>query len=285
MLGQKINKLQEEIINTNKEIENKVKNIFDDTFKDIIEINNYELKWYFDQGSRYRIGIPDILNIVNKDICYSDYVISINFNTHNIKYNFKNIDSNNLSLLNAIRKFNDIIMTEDNNEIKEKYGYIYRIVCRDNGKSYIGQHKSKEFDIHYKGSGKALYDKYISLGIADTYKGKVDRDGFDKHFYIELIDWGYDVDELNSLEEKYINEYDTINNGYNIAEGGNGGETINTRKKVLCINENNEIVKEYESLSSTKEDGFDPSLISKVCRGQRKMHKGYSWCYKDESNM
>lgn len=284
MIGNKIKEIKEELIKEYDLIKNKIKEIFNDTFNEVLDINNYEFNYEF-SCSKFSIGgIPDLLVISYKDGgIYRKKMIVIDFINHEITYNLDDIKSTNTCIFNCAQKFNDIIMREDNKEIKkEKYGYIYRIVCRDNNKSYIGKHKAKEFDIYYKGSGIALYDKYISLGIAKTHKGKVDRDGFDKHFYIELIDWAYSEDELNELETKYIDEYDTLNNGYNIAEGGNGGNNKNTVKKsVLCLDKQGVLIKEYNSISETKQDGFDPSLVGKVCRGIRNTHGGYYWKYKE----
>lgn len=39
------------------------------------------------------------------------------------------------------------------------------------------------------------------------------------------------------------------------------------------------VIKVYDSLSSVTKDGFDFSLVSKVCKGLRKTHKGYQFKY------
>jgi hypothetical protein len=36
------------------------------------------------------------------------------------------------------------------------YGYIYETINLKNGKTYIGQHKHKDWDSNYYGSGKLL---------------------------------------------------------------------------------------------------------------------------------
>lgn len=38
----------------------------------------------------------------------------------------------------------------------------------------------------------------------------------------------------------------------------------------------------YLSIQSTKEDGFDPSLVCKCCKGERITHGGYTWKYEKE---
>ena len=42
------------------------------------------------------------------------------------------------------------------------YGYIYEITNLVNGKKYIGQHKSNQFDEDYHGSGKLLIQYYLN---------------------------------------------------------------------------------------------------------------------------
>lgn len=49
-------------------------------------------------------------------------------------------------------------------------------------------------------------------------------------------------------------------------------------KKVLMINDN-QIIKEYPSISSVAKDGFDPSFVSKVCRHKKNTAYGYKWEY------
>ena len=47
-------------------------------------------------------------------------------------------------------------------------------------------------------------------------------------------------------------------------------------RKVICLDKNNNIVKEYECANYTKIDGFDPSMVLKVCKGIKyKTHKDF----------
>lgn len=53
-------------------------------------------------------------------------------------------------------------------------------------------------------------------------------------------------------------------------------------KPVLQL-KNGVIVKEYNSINeAAKINGFSPIAICKVCKGERKNHKGYMWRYKNE---
>lgn len=94
------------------------------------------------------------------------------------------------------------------------YGYIYKTTNLVNGKIYIGQHKSIKFTKEYIGSGK-----YLSYAIA-----KYGRDNFD----VELLESAETKSELNLLERKWINKFNSTDRkvGYNLTRGGDGGDTF-----------------------------------------------------------
>ena len=92
------------------------------------------------------------------------------------------------------------------------YGYIYMTINIFNGKRYIGQHKSKYFDLFYKGSGfliRQAFEKY----------------GFD-NFAIELLDTAESFEELNQKEYYWIEYYNAVDSDefYNLMSGGNKPE-------------------------------------------------------------
>lgn len=41
-------------------------------------------------------------------------------------------------------------------------------------------------------------------------------------------------------------------------------------------------IKEYTSIRDTSKDGFEYSVVAKVCKGKLKSHKGYYWKYKED---
>ena len=88
---------------------------------------------------------------------------------------------------------------------------IYKITNKINNKIYIG--KSCNNDENYLGSG-------ISINNAINKYG---RDNFIK----EVIEVYQEEESLNNREKFWIKEYNSTNRkiGYNIAEGGNGGNT------------------------------------------------------------
>jgi group I intron endonuclease len=94
--------------------------------------------------------------------------------------------------------------------------YIYKFTHVATGKSYIGQtiqdplHRKSEHISHAKHSSKEyhFHNALRKYGV--------------ENFTFEVIDTATSLDELNLLEIKYVELYDSINNGYNIrAPGGN----------------------------------------------------------------
>ena len=89
------------------------------------------------------------------------------------------------------------------------YKYIYKTINLLNGKSYVGQHTTyKEYD-SYLGSGSEL-------------KKDIKKHG-SKYFIKGIIEYCDTQEELNDKEKYWIKELNTIENGYNISEGGSNG--------------------------------------------------------------
>lgn len=99
---------------------------------------------------------------------------------------------------------------------------IYKITNKINNKSYIGQSINIEarWKQHiYTNSGSWIHMALTKYGV--------------ENFSFEILQ-ECNVDELNSLECKYIQEYNTLYpNGYNRASGGNNFTSIETQYKKL----------------------------------------------------
>ena len=91
--------------------------------------------------------------------------------------------------------------------------YIYLIVNKVNGKTYVGQHKSSSkewYEDKYMGSGKLLKKAKQKYGI----------ENFEKF----LIQYCYSKEETDKAEIFWIAEYRRRGKAeYNIADGGAGG--------------------------------------------------------------
>ena len=49
----------------------------------------------------------------------------------------------------------------------------------------------------------------------------------------------------------------------------------------MCLDNNENIIKEYICAEQVKYDGFDSSCVIKCCLGKRITHKKYRWKYKE----
>jgi len=95
-------------------------------------------------------------------------------------------------------------------------GYVYLTVDPLKGRVYVGQHKSKEYDKNYLGSGK------IIKNIIKSRKGTL------KNYVLE---WCDTAEELNEAEKSWIKNFkeECGERCLNITEGGenNGGHKWN----------------------------------------------------------
>ena len=90
--------------------------------------------------------------------------------------------------------------------------YIYLIVNKVNGKTYVGQRKSSKewYEDKYMGSGTLLKKAKQKYGI----------ENFEKFF----IQYCYSKEETNKAEKFWIAEYRSRGKAeYNLANGGDGG--------------------------------------------------------------
>jgi len=104
---------------------------------------------------------------------------------------------------------------------------IYRIFNKINGKSYIGQ-SVVSFNKRYKGGDWLKYTHNPIL------KNSVNKYGIDNFDFEIIEDNVKDIDELNKLEIKYAEKYNTYRpNGYNIRGCGDNKFVDDELKKHL----------------------------------------------------
>ena len=116
------------------------------------------------------------------------------------------------------------------------YGYVYETINLINGKKYIGKHVSNSFDSNYYGSGKNLIKAFNKYGK--------------ENFSIKILKECDSLEELNKEEIYYIKKFNAVKdkNYYNIALGGNGGNTWDGQ-----TNENKVIISNKISLAHDKQ--------------------------------
>lgn len=164
-------------------------------------------------------------------------------------------------------------------------GYIYLTTNLVNGKQYVGQHQSKEYDPYYKGSGTALKLAFDKYGL--------------ENFKCEILCWCKTIKELNYREQCEIVFHSTFApNGYNINYGGRGrvlrkntkekiSKTLKGRpnlalsKKVYQFTLDGEFVAEYKSRADAQRKTGVTSLPNALI-GRAKSAGGYLWSYTNQ---
>jgi len=101
---------------------------------------------------------------------------------------------------------------------------IYRISNSVNDKVYIGQ-TIRSLDARLK---RHFHDACRNPGSRLKIHRAINKYGTDK-FSIEQIDEASSQEELNEKERYWIKKYDSMTNGYNMTEGGDGGNTYSSR--------------------------------------------------------
>ena len=169
---------------------------------------------------------------------------------------------------------------------------IYMLVCRVNGKRYIGQSKNIKRRLNEHRRGKS-YSTIIGKAIA-----KYGWDAFDKTV-LEFC-------PVEKLDEKEIYYIAKLKPEYNLAKGGEGPTGVspsaetremmreNTKKRwedgelqklikkpIICLDTG----KIFDSVKRAAVSvGIDPSAISAVLNGRGKTAGGYRWDYLNPNN-
>lgn len=93
--------------------------------------------------------------------------------------------------------------------------YIYKFTHKDTGRVYIGQTIQEANRRRLEHLSNSRY-----TGTTHKFHNALRKYGEDS-FLFEVIATATSLDELNTLEEQFIKEYDSINSGFNIRNGGN----------------------------------------------------------------
>lgn len=145
------------------------------------------------------------------------------------------------------------------------YGYIYKVTNKFDNKCYIGQ------SIHHP-TGRWYHYKKL-----DCRKQTKLYNALKKHnpnnFIYEIIDTGFDKNNLDFLEYTYVILYNSVNGGYNCVAGGSGKLPMSHEKKTILSN----ILKGRRHSEKTKQKmsiarkGYKPSAesVEKSAAGHR----------------
>lgn len=92
--------------------------------------------------------------------------------------------------------------------------FIYKFTHIESGRCYIGQtvQSPNRRRLEHISDSKYTTKEY-------HFHNAIRKYGIDA-FTFDVIDEANSLEELNLLEDKYINQYDSINNGFNIRQAG-----------------------------------------------------------------
>ena len=133
--------------------------------------------------------------------------------------------------------------------------WIYKITNIQNNKVYIGQ-SIRPIEQRFK--------RHISdalNNILDTHFARAIRKYGKDSFQIETIDTAQTQEELNRKEQYWIQQYDSVNNGYNETDAISkcGGNTYKSKTK-------EEMSKIKEKIRQTKLGAKNPHSTKVKCR-------------------
>ena len=106
------------------------------------------------------------------------------------------------------------------------YGYIYKLTNKINGKCYIGQSINKPEKCRWLN-----YRRLNCKGQPKLYNA-LKKYGPDNFTY-EIVETGFNKDNLDFLEDTYEIWCNSIDNGYNIRRGGANGKMSEESKRKL----------------------------------------------------
>ena len=143
---------------------------------------------------------------------------------------------------------------------------IYCIKNTINGKCYIGQaiKIQKRLKAHFNSWNLPRYEHIV---LYKAFK-KYGIENFEVTILASFKDslgWKTKV-ELDKLEKRYIEEYDSYNNGYNSTLGGDGGVHTDETKATVCgFDEDKKIVGEYENICDASNDNEVAFIVCGKC--------------------
>lgn len=169
-------------------------------------------------------------------------------------------------------------------------GIIYKYTS-PSGKVYIGQTHSE------KGRRQRWYDlsKPYAGPKINNARAKYGPENFEYEILFKMETENEDdlIKALNHYERYFIRQYNSIENGYNLDEGGiyvkltkeQVQKGVEKRKKaILAYDLDGQFIGEYDSAKDAENSlQISASSICNVLKGKRKQSKGYIFKYKTDS--
>lgn len=148
-----------------------------------------------------------------------------------------------------------------------KEGIIYKATNVATGEVYIGA-----TTIELEERIKDHYNKAVK-NYGHKFQTAIREYGIENIKW-EQIDTAQDSNELALKESRYIEKFDTVNNGYNSDRGGG------FKKLIYQYSLTGELESTFQSLEeASKSSSISEDSISHACLGDRKTSNGFYWTY------
>lgn len=162
---------------------------------------------------------------------------------------------------------------------KEYVGYIYCVINTINNKKYIGKHKLPNKKKHYLNNIKI---DFSYIGSGKCLRRAISKYGLHNFIYV-IFDYASTLNELNEKEIYYINLYNANKNNdfYNIANGGEGGDTIsNNPNKNMIMKKCSETLKNNTYVNTERKRKLSIKLKGRTSHKKGKPGKPHSLEFK-----
>lgn len=133
----------------------------------------------------------------------------------------------------------------------KRYGIIYKITNKINGKIYIGQ-TIKKYGF------KQRYSYNLAKNTRNLHlKSSIEKYGIENFEIIEEFDIAYSKEELDNKEKYWISYYKSNNNkyGYNLQDGGSNGKPTQEVRNKMSKNNPKYLLGKHHSEETKKKIG------------------------------
>ena len=184
---------------------------------------------------------------------------------------------------------------------KDLYG-VYKIINLQTGEFYIGSGVLYQRYREYR----SIFNKRKKFAKSWLWENNNKLEDFE--FEILELFLIYNKNNLKDREDVLIKK---LNPQYNKVKGSRGGikpplvkrgkehhmygdtekykgeknpmfgKPMSTRKPILQLDLQGNLIKKWDYIMQVKQDGFDDGAVVKCCQGKLKTHKGYKWQYKN----
>ena len=145
----------------------------------------------------------------------------------------------------------------------------------------------RSLNYNHTGKVKLLKSRVNKHGYNLVYLFKYKLKGLQIHRLVAqaFIPNPLNLPQVNHKDENKLNNYvdnlEWCDAKYNVNYGNRNKKVANKLSKtVLQFTLDGEFVKEWSSTMECSRNGFNQGSVAACCRGERKKHKNFKWCFK-----